>query len=152
MRNTTLAVAALAALYAIACSTDTTSPSVASVSLAADSVIAVGATTQIVAVDKDASGSIVGDLDVAYVSSDTTIATVSATGVVTGVAPGVAMITGTVEGQSASVTVHVIAAPPASTSRQRPVAAAKFHFNTSRIAHLYMLELRSTQRAASQFG
>ena len=49
---------------------------------------------------------------VSYLSSDTSVATVSASGLVSGVAPGLAMLTATSEGKSGSALVTVV--PPSS--------------------------------------
>ena len=76
------------------------------VSLAA-STIGIGRTTQAKATTKDASGSVVTGRSIAWSSADTSVAKVSAVGVVTGVATGSANITATSEGQSGSAAVTV---------------------------------------------
>ena len=49
------------------------------------------------------------DHDTAFVSGNEAVATVSATGLVTGVAAGDAVITATIDGKSAEITIHVVA-------------------------------------------
>jgi uncharacterized protein YjdB len=111
------AAAALAALSMIACSDDTTSPMVSTVTVSADSVITVGGTTLIAVVASDQNGGVLVNPTITYVSSDTTIATVTPAGLVTGVADGVVTITATVESHSGTLTIRVAPAPAAPTSR-----------------------------------
>ncbi len=112
MRNALFAAAAFAALSMIACSEDTTALAVASFAITADTAVVVGGTTQIIPVEKDQNGGVADDMTILYASSDTTIATISTTGLVTGVGPGVATISATVESHTATTTIHVIPAPP----------------------------------------
>jgi alpha-tubulin suppressor-like RCC1 family protein len=77
----------------------------------------VGSTVQLVAVVKDAAGNVVPDRAVNWSSANTSIATVSQTGLVTGVAAGGPIaITVSSEGQSTAASVRVTAAPVALTS------------------------------------
>lgn len=78
------------------------------VSLAAPSIY-VGETTQATATLRDAASNVLTGRNVAWSSSDNTVASVSSNGLVTGVAEGSASITATSEGKSgaASVTVSV---------------------------------------------
>lgn len=71
---------------------------------------AVGMTDQFVVIPHAPSGTVLDTTGrtVEFESSDTTIATVSATGVVTAVALGKATITGTVDGESGTVNVEVL--------------------------------------------
>jgi uncharacterized protein YjdB len=69
-----------------------------------------GATLQLTATTRDASGAVVTGRMVTWTSSNTAIATVSGTGMVTGVAPGTATITATSEGRSGTTTVTVLRA------------------------------------------
>src|SRR6266550_2722219 len=83
------------------------------VSPAAPSV-SVGATVQLTATLKDASGNVLTGRSVTWVSSTSGMATVSTGGFVTGVAVGPVTITATSEGQSgrATVTVNPVAGNP----------------------------------------
>lgn len=85
--------------------------------------VAVGATTALVATAKDASGNAVLTSALSWSSSDTSVATVSSSGVVTGIAAGGATVTVTESesGKAASVTVTVnglvsVALSPASAT------------------------------------
>ncbi|MBW3656993.1 MAG: Ig-like domain-containing protein [Gemmatimonadetes bacterium] len=69
-----------------------------------------GATLQLTATTRDASGAVVTGRTVTWATSDASKATVSSAGVVTGVAEGSATITATSEGKSASTTVTVLRA------------------------------------------
>ncbi len=69
--------------------------------------IAVGQTATLSATLKDASGNVLTGRTVTWTSGATSVATVSANGVVTGVSPGSATITATSEGKSASAAVTV---------------------------------------------
>ena len=81
---------------------------VASVSVGpASSPIAVGATVQLSAVTKDASGNTLAGRTVSWNSTSSAIATVSASGLVTGVAAGTAYIRATSEAKSDSTQVTV---------------------------------------------
>ena len=86
-------------------------PPVASVSLTTpgDSVIVTG-TLGATAVLRDAANAVLTGRPIAWLSSNTLVATVSAAGVVSGVSAGPATITASAEGQSASVPVRVLAA------------------------------------------
>jgi uncharacterized protein YjdB len=81
---------------------------VASVSVdgATDSLSA-GATRQLTATPKDASGAALAGRTVTWSSNDTTVATVSASGLVTGQGGGSATITATSEGKAGSIAVNV---------------------------------------------
>jgi uncharacterized protein YjdB len=68
------------------------------------------ATRQLTATTRDASGAVVTDRPVTWASSNTSVATVSATGVVLGESAGTATITATSEGRSGSTTVTVLRA------------------------------------------
>jgi alpha-tubulin suppressor-like RCC1 family protein len=92
-------------------STGPAPPPVASVTLTPPAAtVLVGGTVQWTAKVRDAAGSEVTGRPVTWASSDTTVATVSATGLVTGVARGSATITATSEAQSATgwITVGAI--------------------------------------------
>ena len=76
------------------------------------SSIQVGNTTQATATARDANGNVLTGRAVTWASSNTSVATVSATGVVTGVVAGTATITATSEGKTGGATVTVTAPPP----------------------------------------
>src|SRR5437762_12034 len=84
----------------------TVSPSTAS--------LLVGATAQLTATTKDSAGTVLTGRTVAWTSSDTTVARVSASGLVTGKAAGTATITATSEGKSGTASVTVARVPVAS--------------------------------------
>src|SRR5438094_1876791 len=86
----------------------TVSPSTASVP--------VGQTVQLTATSKDASGNPLSGRRVRRGSSNTAVATVSASGFVTGVTAGSVTITATSEGQSGTATVTVSTVPVASVT------------------------------------
>jgi len=69
--------------------------------------VAIGSTTQLSATLKDASGVTLTGRVVTWSSSQTTVATVSPTGLVTGVSGGTATITATSEGRTGTATVTV---------------------------------------------
>ena len=69
--------------------------------------LTVGQTVQADAIARSASGAILTGQTITWSSSNPSVATVSAAGVVTAVAPGTAIITGSAAGRSANVTVTV---------------------------------------------
>ena len=73
--------------------------------------IRVTATTTLTPTVKDANGTIVTNRVIAWTSSDTTVASVTSSGVVTGVAPGTATVTATSEGKSGTASVTVTKIP-----------------------------------------
>ena len=79
----------------------------------ATSSITVGATQQLTATATDAAGATITGRVVAWSSRDPGVAVVSSTGQVTGIAPGSATIVAAIDGQSATATVTVRAAPVA---------------------------------------
>ena len=86
---------------------------VASVSVSpATASLQVNGAVQLVATPKDANGTPLSGRAVSWSSSNTSVATVSSSGVVTGAAAGAATITATSEGQSGSATVTVQAPQP----------------------------------------
>ena len=74
--------------------------------------VSAGSTTTLVATVKDANGNVMTGQTISWSSSNTSIATVSGSGVVSGVAAGTATITATCAGVSGTASVTVTAAPP----------------------------------------
>lgn len=94
-------------------------PPVASVSVSPTAPsVAVGQTIQLTATVRDASGNTLTDRVVTWTSANTTVATVSSTGLVTGRAGGSSTVTATSEGVSgaATVTVTTTVTDPATVS------------------------------------
>src|SRR5204863_292932 len=90
---------------------------VASVTVSpASGTVAVGGTLQLTATPKDANGTPLGGRTVTWGSSNTSVATVSASGLVTGMRAGTATITATGEGQSGTATITVVHVPVASVT------------------------------------
>src|SRR5436309_511647 len=86
---------------------------VASVSVApAAASVQVSGTVQLTATPKDANGTPLSGRTVTWASSNTSVASVTGSGLVTGAAAGSATITATSEGQSGSATVTVQAPQP----------------------------------------
>jgi uncharacterized protein YjdB len=104
---------------ALACKgRDATGPSaVVSVTVTppASTDVEVGGTQQLGATPLDAAGNPLTGQAVTWTSSDSTIATVSAAGLVTGIAPGTVMVTATCDTRGNFVTI-VVQPPPASLS------------------------------------
>src|SRR6266516_1475390 len=97
---------------------------VASVSVSPTAAtILVGGTQQLTATPLDADGNPLSGRTVTWVSSNTAVATVSASGLVTGVAPGSATITATSEGKSGTATITVNP-PPVATVTVSPASAS----------------------------
>ncbi len=88
----------------------------------ASATIATGATVQLTATPKDASGTPLPGRPVAWSSSDNAIAIVSADGLVTGVSEGTVTITATSEGQEGTSSVDVYVPPPGSVPPNFKVA------------------------------
>ena len=78
--------------------------------------VLVGQTTTLTATLKDANGNVLTGRAITWTTSSSSVAAVSAAGVVTGVSAGTATITATSEGKSASATVTVTAPPAAIAS------------------------------------
>ena len=111
----------------------TVSDPVASVTVQpADDTILAGQSVALTAVLKDANGTVLSGRTVTWTTSDGTVATVSASGVVTGVAAGSATITATSEGKSgtAQVTVNPV---PAGTVTVSPASASVTVGDTTRL-------------------
>ena len=83
---------------------------VASVTVSpASGSVTVGATVQLAAVTKDAAGNVLTGRTVTWSSSNTSVATVSGTGLVTGLTAGTATITATSEGVASTAATTVTA-------------------------------------------
>jgi trimeric autotransporter adhesin len=80
-------------------------------------------TTALTPTVKDQNGTVVTDRVVTWSSSNTSVATVSSTGVVTGGTPGTATITATSEGKFGSATVNVLVPPVGSVAVSPPTAS-----------------------------
>lgn len=112
--------------------TITVTDPVASVTLAPVSkTITAGDTTTISATLRDAAGAVVTGRQVAWASSDTTIAKVSAAGLVTGEGAGTATITATSEGKSATAGITVTV--PVASVLVAPASLTITYFDTTTI-------------------
>src|SRR5213078_1506466 len=90
---------------------------VASVTISpATGSIRVGQTLQLTATPKDLAGGTLTGRTVMWTSGNTSVATVSGSGLVAGVIPGSAMITATSEGKSSTATLTVTTVPVASVA------------------------------------
>ncbi|MEQ9399380.1 MAG: Ig-like domain-containing protein [Longimicrobiales bacterium] len=101
---------AVSLAFASACGSDGPStPEVTSVQVVPSTAVleAVGATVQLAAQAKDASGATVPGVTATWSSNAPTVATVSASGLVTAVAPGTAGVTATIQGVASSAVVTV---------------------------------------------
>src|SRR5436190_1302729 len=85
--------------------------------------LTVGATTQLTATPKDASGTALSGRTVTWATSNAAVATVSASGLVTSVAAGSATITATSEGQSGTSAITVTNVPVASVTVRPAIAS-----------------------------
>ena len=100
---------------------------VASVTVSpASSSLFVGQTAQLSVTTKDSAGNVLTGRAITWASSSTTVATVSATGLVTAKAAGSATLTATSEGKSGTATVTVTVAPvaPVATVTVSPASAS----------------------------
>src|SRR5204863_431992 len=94
-----------------------TTVSVATVDLnPATATVQVGQTVQLTATPKDSNGNALSGRTVTWTSSNTSVATVSTSGLVSGVTPGSATITATSEGKSGTASVTVTQVPVATVS------------------------------------
>src|SRR5881396_862848 len=84
-----------------------------------------GRTVQLTATPKDGNGNPLSGRAVAWVSSNTTVATVSSSGLVTGKLAGTATITATSEGQSGTSAITVVHVPVASVTVAPPSATVQ---------------------------
>jgi uncharacterized protein YjdB len=120
-----------------------TPPPVATVTVSPSSGnLVAGATLQLTATLRDASGATLTNRSIAWTSSDNAIATVSATGLVTAVAVGSVNIVATSEGQTGQAALTVTA-PPAS------VASVSVVLNASAISVGQTTQASATLRDAN---
>ena len=97
------------------------SPPIASVTvLPASTTIQIGGGATLTATVKDITDAVVPDAAVTWSSSNTAVATVSATGVVTGQAVGTTTISATSGGRTGTASVNVVLVPVASVSVSPP--------------------------------
>src|SRR5256712_8839888 len=122
--------------------TVTTVP-VASVTVSPPSAsIATGATVQLTATTKDAGGNVLTGRAISWGGSNTTVASVSASGLITGVTAGAVTITATSAGTSGTATVTVVASVPV------PVASVTVSPALASIATGGAVPLAGTARGA----
>lgn len=76
-----------------------------------------GATSQLTAAARDANGNTLNNRTITWSSSNTSVASVSQTGLVTAVAAGTSVISATSEGRTGTANITVAAADPCSTVR-----------------------------------
>lgn len=88
----------------------------------ATATIVTAATQQLTVTMRDGAGTLLPGREVAWTSSDPTVATVSAAGLVTGVAVGTATVTATSEGKSGTAAITVTNPPVATVSIDPPAA------------------------------
>src|SRR5207302_5942968 len=81
-----------------------------------------GQTVQLTATPRDANGAALSGRAVTWSSNNTSVATVSSSGLVSGVTPGSATITATSEGKSGTASVTVTNIPVATLSVSAPAA------------------------------
>jgi len=92
-------------------------PVVTTVTVAPSSAsIVAGNNTTLQATVKDANGNVMTGQTITWSTSNTSVATVNASGVVTGIAAGAATITATCAGKSGTAAITVTAAPPVVTT------------------------------------
>ena len=94
------------------------------------SSLAIGATMQVGAAAYDASGAVIAGKTISYTSSNSAIATMSATGLLTGVTPGGVTITAAVDGFSLSTQVTVVSA--VGTTAPKPGKVARVAVSLSK--------------------
>ncbi len=106
-----------AQLALFACSSTSSGPAVASISVNQQSLtLALTQTTTLVATTKDAGGNVLTGRAITWASSAAAVATVDQTGLVTAVSAGSAQISATSEGQTALVAVTVLPVPVATVT------------------------------------
>jgi uncharacterized protein YjdB len=102
-----------------------TAPAVASVTVTpSPATVSAGATVQLSAVAKDASGAVIPGMTVAWSTSNSAVASVDNNGLVTGVASGSAQITATIGGVLGVADISVPAASSTATVQVAPTTAS----------------------------
>src|SRR5438128_855806 len=89
----------------------------------ATATVQTGLTVQLAATPQDANGAALSGRTVSWSSSNTSVATVSSSGLVSGVTPGSATITATSEGKSGTSSITVTNIPVATVSVSPPTAS-----------------------------
>ncbi len=89
--------------------------------------VQVGATTQLSATARDAAGNVLTGRAIAWATSDSSVATVSASGLVAGVAAGSAVVSATAEGKAGSVAVTVKSTTPAPPPPETGIGVASLY-------------------------
>ena len=93
----------------------TTAVPIATVTISpASATVITGSTKQLTAIAKDSGGTELGGRSIAWASGNSSVATVSSSGLVTAVAPGQATISASAEGKTGSSTITVTVPPVAS--------------------------------------
>ena len=113
-----------------------------SVSLTASSIL-ISANAQATAITRDATGAVLTGRAIAWSSSNTSVATVSSTGLVTGIAAGSATIRATSEGQTGGATITITVPPPT------PVATVTVALSASSIVNGATTQATATTTDAS---
>src|SRR5262245_59100718 len=108
--------------------TDVTPPPVATITITAPSTLAIGLTNQASATLKDSDGVVITDRTPTWASTNPSIATISATGLIAAVAQGSTAIQATSESVTASQSLSVPAPAPPSPA---PVASVAVSFNSN---------------------
>src|SRR5437588_3556272 len=91
----------------------------------ATATVQAGQTVQLTATPKDSNGNALSGRTVTWTSSNTSVATVSTSGLVSGVTPGSATITATSEGKSGTASITVTDIPVASVDVAPPTATVQ---------------------------
>ena len=91
----------------------------------ATATVQAGQTVQLTATPKDSNGNVLSGRTVTWTSSNTSVATVSTSGLVSGLTPGSATITATSEGKSGTASVTVTNVPVASVDVTPPTATVQ---------------------------
>jgi uncharacterized protein YjdB len=102
-----------------------------------------GQTTQATATTRDANNNVLTGRSISWSTSNSSVATVSGSGLVTAVAAGTAQIAATSEGQTGSATLTVVSAPPV------PVASVSVALGASSLNSGQTTQATATTRDAN---